>query len=72
MSQSLITAEMLDDAAETLKGHKVRRGRCSCGSTTPSTASYQRHQAEVVAEAIAPALVADIMQLVTTVAKAAS
>lgn len=60
----LITDDMLDDAARALKGHRVRRGRCSCGSTT----SVDRHMAEVVADAVAPTLVAEMMELLTQVA----
>lgn len=70
MSQSLITAAMLDDAAAALSGHQLSKRRCSCGA-----APVTRHLAEVMAEAIAPALVAEIMALLGQVAaseKAAS
>lgn len=59
----LITDAMLDDAAQALKGHRVRRGRCSCGATTP----VERHMAEVVAGSVTPPIVAEVMDLLAEV-----
>lgn len=60
MSQLLITDDMLDDVATALGRHrKVRKNRCSCGSETP----VDRHLAEVMADIVAPVLVAEMMDL---------
>lgn len=64
MSQLLITDTMLDDAAAALKAHRRTKRGCSCGSTT----DVHRHQAEVMADAIAPPLVAEMMDLLGQVA----
>lgn len=60
VSQLLITDAMLDDVAMVLAQHrKVRKNRCSCGSETPG----DRHLAEVMADVIAPVLVAEMMDM---------
>jgi hypothetical protein len=64
VSQLLITDAMLDDAAQALKEHRRTKRGCSCGSTTTDV---KRHQAEVVADAIAPPLVAEMMDLLAEV-----